>query len=477
MSRPHRTVSFSRRSLLGTLAAIPLPFTAPLARALAAPDGPPPKRLVLLMQNNGTQQGNFWPAAAPADASSSSAAGAVGAVGATLRSPILNALFTDADGRDNGLAAKANLVKGVAVPFDANNTNANQHDMGFARMFTGERLVSRAGQPWGGGPSIDQIVANQWGIDSLTLAVLASKYEPHPKPGFSHRRSFSYVGPATLKYPLIDPLRVYRKLFAAGDGTDVRRRLLLRKSVLDAVNSSLSEVSTRLGPDDAHKLDYHLTAIRDVETRLSNTLSSGRVACPTVPARPRDLLALDGGAESVTEEYLPELVDNMIDLAATALACGLTRVVTMQFGFGGGKWSFSWKGLNVEIHENLAHRDTADAGSSAENTAALVLVNQYYASRVARFATALNAVPEGAGTMLDNTLVVWGNELGRGDHDQHNVPTVLLGLVGNGIARGGRVIDQGEQAFNRLGCTVLNLMGRQAAGFGDQPACGSFVGL
>src|SRR5262249_42821651 len=160
--------------------------------------------LVLFMQNNGTQQANFWP-------------------DAQLRSPILNALFADDAGADNGLRAEANLIKGVYMPFDANGTNANQHDMGFARMFTGEKLVSKAGHPWGGGPSVDQILAGDWNVETLTLAVLASQYEPYPKPGFDHRRSFSYLGPATLKYPLLDPLRVYLKLFSAGDGLQLRQ--------------------------------------------------------------------------------------------------------------------------------------------------------------------------------------------------------------------------------------------------------------
>src|SRR5215475_7675409 len=99
---------FSRRQVLKALAA--LPVTLAFARRLGADAPAPPKRLVLLMQNNGTQQANFWPQAAD------------------LRSPILDALFLDPrTGADNGLRAKTNLIKGVYVPNDANGTNANQH--------------------------------------------------------------------------------------------------------------------------------------------------------------------------------------------------------------------------------------------------------------------------------------------------------------------------------------------------------------
>jgi hypothetical protein len=365
----------------------------------------------------------------------------------------------------------------MSIPADGTGTNANQHDMGFARLFTGEKLISKAGGPWGGGPSVDQTLAQEWGIDTLALAVLASGYEPFPKPGFEHRRSFVYLGPGELKYPLVDPLHVYIRLFGSGGGSDVREHLMRRQSVLDAVAGNLSEVAGRLGADDGRKLDYHLTAIRAVEQRLAATLANGAGVCAMAPARPQDYLAADPESETTVETYIPDLVDTMIDLAAVALACGLTPIATLQLGYCGGKWGFAWEGINIQFHDYIAHQDTSDAGSTPENTQRIVLANRYYASRIARLATALDAVDEAGGTLLDNTLVVWGNELGRGDHNQANVPVVLLGLTGQGLPSGGRLIDAGEQVMNRLGCTILNLMGHPAAGFGDVPDCGVFAGL
>jgi hypothetical protein len=217
--------------------------------------------------------------------------------------------------------------------------------------------------------------------------------------------------------------------------------------------------------------------VREVEQRLAATLESGAAVCAMTSARPPDFLAADPEAETTVEAFIPELVDTMIDLAAVALGCGLTRIATLQLGYCGGKWGFAWEGINIQFHDYIAHQDTSDAGSTPENTARIVLANRYYASRVARLATALDAVPEGGGTLLDNTLVVWGNELGRGDHNQDNVPIVLLGLTGQGLPTGGRVVDAGTQPMNRLGCTILNLMDHPCAGFGDVPDCGVFAGL
>src|SRR5207249_4320628 len=121
------------------------------------------------MQNNGTQQSHFWPR--------------FGFNSDTL-APLVSS---------PRIAEKTTVVKGVFVPNDMNGTEGNQHDVGFARMFTGEKLLSIGGKPWGGGRSLDQILAAAWGIQSLTLAVLASSTQPHPKPGFDHRKSFSYL--------------------------------------------------------------------------------------------------------------------------------------------------------------------------------------------------------------------------------------------------------------------------------------------
>ncbi len=447
-------LSFGRRQLLQALAAIPA--TKVIASHFATPaDRPGPQRLVILMQNNGTQQSNFWP-------------------DANLHSPILDSLFLDpTTGQDNGIKAKTNVIKGVYVPNDANGTDGNQHDMGFARMFTGAKLMSVGGQPWGGAASVDQLLAQAWGIDSLTLAVLASQTEPHPKPGFDHRQSFCYLGPATLKHPRTDPLQVFDYLFPTVGSLGSPERVKLRKSVLDAAAANLTEVSARLGPTERAKLDYHLTGIRELEQHLA----AGAAVCAAQPAAPPDYLAIDPSSEVSEDTYIPQMVDNMIDLAVAALRCGTTRIATLQFGYGGGKWRFAWKGINLNCHDDVAHLDTSDAGSTPLNTERVVLMNQYYASRVARLATALDAVPEGNGTMLDNTLVVWANEFGRGDHNLNNVPIVLIGGAGGAIAKGGRVIDVGPQVFNCLGCTILNVMGQNVAGFGDAPSCGVFAGL
>jgi len=466
------TRAVHRRAVLlglgGGLAATALPRRL-LSDVLPPPR--PPRRLVLVMQNNGTQQGNFWPAP-PAPGGPDDAA-------AKLTSPILEPLLADPR-----IAAKTAAVRGVFIPRDTNGTNGNEHDMGFARMFTGAKLMSVGDQPWGGAPSVDQIVARAWGVDTLTLAILTSSIEPNPKPGFDHRRSFSYLGPAQHKLPTLNPYDAYMRVFGdAGAPADEasRRRLLLRQSALDAAMGNLRDVRAKLGRAERAKLDVHLASVRDLEVRIGRSLAGGispGAACARKPDAPSDTGKLAPDLLVNDESAIPELATTMLDLIAASLGCGAMRVATLQLGFGGGKWRFAWEGIDRDLHRDVAHNDTSDAGSTPENTALLVRANHWYASQIAYLAKKLDAIPEGDGTVLDNTLIVWANEFGRGDHSLVNVPIVLVGGASPAAAGGGaRVVDAGAQTFQRVGCTILRAMGIAADGFGDEPACGPLQGL
>ena len=117
----------------------------------------------------------------------------------------------------------------------------------------------------------------------------------------------------------------------------------------------------------------------------------------------------------------------MFDFVALALSCQLTRIVTFQFGHGGEKWYFRWLGINENSHDDIAHRDN---GQDPAVTEKLLKINVWYAQQVARLARALDALPDGDGTVLDNSLVVWGNEMATGPHGMADIPVVLMGKAG-----------------------------------------------
>jgi hypothetical protein len=105
-------------------------------------------------------------------------------------------------------------------------------------------------------------------------------------------------------------------------------------------------------------------------------------------------------------------------------------------------------------------------------------VKKWYTTIVSELATRLSKFPQGDGkTALDNALVVWGNEIATGPHDLNNIPVVFLGGAAGRLKRTGYVVDAGAQPHQRLGTTILNIMGVPAAGFGGSPTCGMLTGV
>ena len=215
------------------------------------------------------------------------------------------------------------------------------------------------------------------------------------------------------------------------------------------------------------------------ETKLSNLIND-HGTCQYAVMPPRDFKSLPPGLannELDLETYVPDMLDAMVTLVGAALKCGLTRVGSVQLGYGRGKWDWGWANINTNHHDDIAHLDTFDtAGTTATQittTSRVTTVNQFYADLVRRLAVDLQSAPEGSGNMLDNTLIVWGNEMGRGDHSPDDIPAVLVGLVGNGIQAGGNVHDVAaahggtQQPHNILGYHMLNALGHTTQGFGD----------
>jgi hypothetical protein len=302
--------------------------------------------------------------------------------------------------------------------------------------------------------------------------VLASDTPPFK----AHRRSFSYTGPRQQVPTEVDPYKLYAHFFAAGtaSGGDptatAMRRLAYKKTVLDSVRADLAGLRARVGAFDRTRLDAHETALRELERRLADTLNraAGRPARCTTAAPPAE------GLDIAAEDNAPTLVRVMFDFLALALSCQLTRIVTFQFGHCGEKWYFRWLKINQNSHDDIAHRDD---GKNADVTAKLLLINNWYAQQVAYLARALAQLPDAEGSVLDNSLVVWGNELATGPHGLDTIPVVLLGKAGGRLKTTGVVIDQGPQDYHRLGTSLLNVMGVPATGFGEAADCGAVAGL
>jgi hypothetical protein len=454
---------FSRRDLLkaaGATLAVPTFLQSSFA---AAATTPPP--LVLLMQTNGTHQDAFWPTATSFDATSGK-----------WDSLILNKLLTNP-----ALGPKTTLVKGINYQAVA-TPDGNQHDQGFHGLYSGFDSVAGPGGSYGGGISLDQRLAREANfsaarIKNIHCGVHAVNYMAIN----AGRLSFSSTGPGQQMPCELDLYALYDRVFGGsggnGDAQAAQRRLVQRKSVLDAVAADLTALEKRLGPNERDKMDIHLTAVRDFENRLTAgaTMSTMPVTPGCSDVKPSKTGVPTGGqGNEANAEVLERL---FMEFIANTIACKMVGVLSFQFGRGGDHFHYAWlniPGMPSDAHDYVAHLDTGDADIARINTE----IKKWYTDVVSDLAGRLAAFPQGDGkNALDSSLVVWGNEIATGPHDQKNIPIVLLGSAGGRLKRTGYVVDAGAQQHHRLGTSILNIMGVAATGFGGYPNCGSISGL
>lgn len=156
-----------------------------------------------------------------------------------------------------------------------------------------------------------------------------------------------------------------------------------------------------------------------------------------------------------TEINAETAIDRVSDLAAAALGCGLTRIVSVQTRIADNDNSlYPWVGLDTGGHHTLSH----DSGAAAQ--ASLSQVYRWYAGRFAHLLDQLANTPDVDGTsVLDNTLVIWGSELGQAwDHNIDNVPFVLAGGAAGKLS-GGRYLTVNSPRQNRLLVSACHAMG------------------
>jgi len=419
---------FSRRTFLRAIGAsgavLPLLHAE---QALAATPNGFPKRLVTVAWTNGVAQSAFFPAT-DADPTASE---------------VLKPLAA--------LKAKVLLAAGLDYQI---MTSAHKYDghFGYPIIYTGTYKNTGGQNNTSDGPSLDQVVSTEL-AKSVTL--------PMPLLNITlNGASTSFRGPGQRNTGEKDPGRLFKALFSSTTTTpaQVDSSKERSKSVLDFVQGELKVFSTRMGTEDRAKIQAHLEAVRDIELRLT---AMGNQSCtgPTM-----------GGTSSY-----PDQVKAMYDIAAMALRCDLTRVVSVVLGADGGSspGSFPFLGVNADYH-GIAH-----LGSSGY--AQKIKIDTWYYQQLANFATLLDGAMEGTGTALDNTVVVAGNDMAEGStHSTYGMQFVLVGSCG-GYLKTGRVARLGSWAtksgqyykgdsgvaHNKLLATLGNAMGVAMPGFGS----------
>jgi hypothetical protein len=330
----------------------------------------------------------------------------------------------------------------------------DDHQRGMGTMLTGTHLLAGTQQGGcdtcpaaglAGGLSVDQAIANKIGtatkFKSLELGIQA---------GSSGAWAYSnYTGANAPLPPDNNPHSVFARVFTdlGIDSAELARLRAERKSVLDAVMESYQSLSSKLGPDDRIKVDSHFSTIRDLETRLTVPGASVGDSC----MKPND----PGKLDYLNNDNFPAVGKLQIDLMVMALACDLTRVGTLQWENSVGNTRFTWLDI-TRGHHDMSH----DGDNVADTMEALTKINVWYSEQLAYLLGRLKSIPEGNGTMLDNTLVVWGSELGKGNsHSFQNIPFVLAGGLAGSVKTGRFLNYPNTTMHNRLLVSICNLMG------------------
>ena len=434
------TKPFSRRRFLGgagTLIALPfLESLLPRSLRAAAPTGP--QRLLIYHVPCGIGMADFTPAATGVNYPLSTILAPLKPVQANLS--VLSGV--------NNIAAFDNL----------NPLASGQHARGMGTLSTCAHLAPLdPGNPNSvtAGTSVDQLFAQSLGnatpVNSLQLGV---RVDNDCDAGYpcSLIEAISFSDAHTPLMPQTDPMVVFNNFFRGPDtaqtATEAARRKAVRSSVLDSVLAQAQSLQPKLGKSDAAKLDQYFSSVRDLETSLSKTLPG---ACGSAP-----------GPAVTDQNNYQQLYKDMTSLMVLAFQCDLTRSISFTFGNGHSDHLYDFLGLN-DIHHSYSHH-----GGDPVKIAAVTKINIFEMTVFSSLLQGLQAIPEGAGTVLDNSLVVLSSEISDGDaHNHDNMPLLLAGKGGGAIKQGQHIQYPNGPDLASFWLLMLQTLGVKTTQFGQ----------
>jgi len=415
------------------LSAAALPFLTGLpSLGLGAP-ARPRQRLIFMFSPNGTIPAAYWP----------------DATGTDFQLKEIMSPLEPFKSRMLVLNGICNKVRG----------DGDSHMRGMSCLLTGIELfpgniMGGGGAPagWASGISIDQEIKNylqsrddtRTRFGSLEFGVgVTDRADPWTR--------MSYGGANKPIAPISDPYQMYEKLY--GQLQDKENL----QSVLDTVREDLKKVGKLISPEDRRLLEEHQTLVRQMEKEIAAASQQKLRASP-----PR----LDEGIADQNDN-VPRLSRMQVDLLVNSFVNDMARVATLQYTKSVGMARMNWLDIK-DGHHSLSH----EPDGNAEAAAKLTKINKWFADELAYLVQKLSTTPEpgGSGTLLDNTLIVWTNELGKGNsHTLDNLPFLLVG-GGFGFQMG-RSLKLEKVAHNRLHLALAHAMGHRLETFGKAALC------
>lgn len=475
------SLRFDRRSLLAGAAG--LLGGGLLHRAVRAEEVGAPRRLVILFTPNGTLRNEFWPRGSfsrpdeglvevPASPRAWTAF-ELGPLMAPMAAHKPDTTIIWGPGLPPDQFVEGSFPDGTAHA-DLVDTDAYRSlditDHKNYILLTGRLPLAH---DLGDGPSLDQVVAQAIGTQTLRQSLVSSGTSYFP----NRRGYLSFDGPGAPVPALVDPIDAHQFMFGEWTGgAPVLQTLARRRSVLDHVAKEISTLRARLPVAQRPKLEAHFGSVRRLEASLER-LSEAKAAC--VPGAPTP----ESGYVATNEAHL--------ELIASSFACDLTRVACHQFAMSGAdSVQVDWlEGFDIVGAHGLAHQSAAlDLPEGIDEAEARALVESrraqwralslQHAEMIARFLDRLKSIPDVDGrTVFDNTLVLWMQEMEEGDHwDRSQLPIVFFGSGGDRFQTGQVLRTNRWVPYNDLLLTIARGFGVELERFGD-PRFGTGVSV
>jgi hypothetical protein len=432
------TRSTSRRQFLKQLgiSSASLPFLLNLSSLSSAAEAAARKRrVVFVFSPNGTIPKNFWP--------QPNETGIDLPEILTPLEPFKNQVLT--------LEGLCDKIRG----------DGDSHMRGMGCLLTGTELFpgniqggSHTPAGWATGISIDQEIKNFLNRTPETCTRFGSLEFGVMVPDRADTWTrWIYADANKPIAPIDDPYQMFSKLYGKQKDREAVR------SVLDDVTADLSKVRSLVSQEDRQLLEEHTAFVRQLENELTEAAS--RKLDHPVPE-------LEPGVRE-DNDNMPAITKMQIDLMVNSFQADFNRIASLQFTNSVGGARMRWLDIE-EGHHSLSHEPDSDAAVQAK----LTKINKWFCSQVAYLVKKLADTPEpnGEGSLLDNTTVIWTNELGKGNsHTLDNIPFVLIG--GGLDYKMGRALKFGKEAHNRLLLSIAHSFGHELKTFGNPDHCGS----
>lgn len=426
----------ARRAVLrGMGVALALPWFESLGATRSAAAAAPPLRLGFVFTPNGVHYPSWLPVSAP---------------GGFALSETLAPL--------EPVRHRVNILTGLTLDrARANGDGPGDHARSSASFLTGQQARKTAGNDIRIGVSVDQFAAAQVGartrLPSLELGCESGRRAGNCDSGYScaYVTNIAWQDEDTPVPKITDPALAFDRLFGEDGSARDTARLRSRRSILDFVLDDAHGLERRLGTADRRRLDEYQTAVRAVERRIAASANEPH-------AGPRSQAERPAGIPPTATEH----IDLMYDLLALAFQTDTTRIATLMVGIDGSNRPFPEIGIR-DGHHHLSHHQ-----GNAEMIGRIRKIDRFHTERFARFVAALDAMPEGDGTVLDHCLIVHGSGISDGNaHNHEDLPILTAGGAG-GTVRTGRLIEHPpETPLCALYLAMLDRMGCDAASFGD----------